>query len=136
MKELHAAALPAGRAAWNAQQVHEVGKVPGSPTTPYNVLSVTAPGDTNPRRGGRSGSQSAWVVVQAVGKTAGEVGFAVDKADAAFLGKRLTVAGRDTRPSIRNEPSTVIRDPDAGGLLTCTLIYRFTLTPAPEGTPA
>jgi hypothetical protein len=97
--------------------------------TPYLVLSVTAPGDTNYRTGGRGGSQAAWVVVQAVGKTANEVDFAVSKADAAFLGKRLTVTGKKPTRALRDVPSPLVRDSDAGGLLTCTLVYRFTLNP-------
>jgi hypothetical protein len=123
-------AVTAAEAVWNANQVHAAGEVPGSPVTPYLALSVTAPGDTNYRAGGRGGSQSAWTVVQAVGKTANEVDFAVTKADAAFLGKRLTVTGKKATPARRDAPSTIIRDPDAGGLLTCTLVYRFTLNPA------
>lgn len=124
---LTAVAVAAAEAAWNANQVHETGDVPGSPVTPYLVLSVTAPGDTNHRVGGRGGSQAAWTVVQAVGKKAAEVEFAVAKADAAFLGKRLTTA---SSPSRRDDPSPIIRDPDAGGLLTCTLVYRFATNPA------
>lgn len=123
---LTSVAVAAAETAWNANQVHETGGVPASPVTPYLVLSVTAPGDTNYRAGGRSGSRAAWVVVQAIGKNAGEVDFAIGKADAAFLGKRLSGSTR-TR---RDDPSPLIRDPDAGGLLTCTLVYRFTTTPA------
>lgn len=136
MRTLAAAATAAAEAAWNADQVHEVGEVPDKPTFPYLVLSVTAPGDSNPRLGARSGSQYGWIVGQAVGRTQSEVAFAVEKADAAFLGKKLDVADLNTRPATRREPSTITRDPDAGGLLTCTLIYRFTTTPAPEGAPA
>jgi hypothetical protein len=123
-------AVTAAEAAWNANQVHATGEVPGSPVTPYLALSVTAPGDTNYRAGGRGGSQAAWVVVQAVGKTANEVDVAVTKADAAFLGKRLTITGKKPTRALRDVPSPLIRDPDAGGLLTCTLVYRFTLNPA------
>lgn len=124
------AALTAAQTAWNTNQVHEVGDVPASPVTPYLVLSVTAPGDTNYRVGGRGGSQSAWTVVQVVGKVASEVDFGISKADAAFLGKRLTITGKKPTPARREEPSPVVRDPDAGGLLTCTLVYRFTINPA------
>lgn len=123
---LTSVAVGAAETAWNANQVHETGGVPTNPVTPYLVLSVTAPGDTNYRAGGRSGSRSAWVVVQAVGKSAAEVDFAIVKADAAFLGKRLS----GSTPARRDDPSTVIRDPDAGGLLTCTLVYRFATTSA------
>lgn len=123
---LTTAAVNAAETAWNAAQVHEVGAVPAGPGTPYLALSVTAPGDTNYRIGGRSGSRAAWIVVQAIGKNAGEIDFAIAKADAAFLGKRLS----GSTPARRDDPSTVIRDPDAGGLLTCTLVYRFTTTPA------
>lgn len=115
-------AVTQAETAWNANQVHPTGGVPASPVTPYLVLSVTAPGDTNPRAGGRSGSRAAWVVVQAVGRTADEVDFAVSKADAAFLGKRLN----GSTPALRDVPSPLLRDPDAGGQLTCTLVYRFT----------
>lgn len=119
-------AVTAAETAWNTNQVHEVGSVPSSPLTPYLVLSVTTPGDTNYRVGGRGGSQAAWTVVQAVGKNMSELDFAVAKADAAFLGVRLTTAAT---PARRDDPSTAIRDPDAGGLLTCTLVYRFAINP-------
>jgi hypothetical protein len=121
-------AIAAAEAVWNADQVHETGSVPTNPVTPYLVLSATAPGDTNYRAGGRSGSQAAWIVVQAVGDDAGEVEFAIDKADAAFLGKRLAVPGRKSTKALRDTPSPLVRDPDAGGLVSCTLVYRFTTT--------
>jgi hypothetical protein len=128
VKAENAAALAAARAAWNLTptQVHPAGGVPASPPTPYLVLSVTsgAPGNYRARS---HGSKKHYIVVQAVGKTIDEVAFAVDKADAAFEDKALTVAGFDCTESNGEDrtASTVIRDPDAGGLLTCTVLYPF-----------
>lgn len=133
MKALQVAAVARAEAVWNAAQVHEIGGVPDSPTTPYLAVSVTGPGPGGSARSGGSNGGSAMhrTVVQAVGRTAGEVAFAVEKATAAFVGHRLTVAGsRCTAPRDPEVASPVIRDPDAGGLLTCTLTFPFAVTPA------
>lgn len=133
MKAIHAAALARAEAVWNATQVHEIGGVPASPVTPYLALSVTGPGPGGSARSGGSNGGAAVhrTVVQAVGRTAGEVAFAVEKATAAFVGHRLVVAGkRTTAPRDAEVASPVIRDPDAGGLLTCTLTFPFAVTPA------
>lgn len=132
MKAENVAALAAARAAWNVTppQTHPAGGVPTSPTTPYNVISVTsgAPGNYRARF---HGSKKHYIVVQSVGKTVDEVAFAVDKADAAFEDKALVVAGFDCTEAGGEDrtASTVIRDPDAGGLLTCTVLYPFTAYP-------
>lgn len=130
MEAENAAALGAARAAWNVTQVHELGGVPPTPVTPYLAVSVTsgAPGNYRARF---HGSSKHYIVVQAVGKNLSEVAFAVDKADAAFQDKALVVAGFDCTESGGEDrtASTVIRDPDAGGLLTCTVLYPFTAFP-------
>lgn len=130
MEAENVAALAAARAAWNATQVHQVGGVPSTPATPYLTVSVTsgAPGNYRARF---HGSEKHYIVVQAVGKNASEVAYAVDKADAAFQDKALVVAGFDCTESGGEDrtASTVIRDPDAGGLLTCTVLYPFTAYP-------
>lgn len=126
MKAENTAALGAARAAWNTPQVHQTGGVPPTPTTPYLALSVTAgaPGNYRARF---HGSKKHYIVVQAVGKTVDEVAFAVDKADAAFEDKALVVSGLDCTEAGGEDrtASTIIRDPDAGGLLTCTVLYPF-----------
>jgi hypothetical protein len=120
------AALAAARAAWNSTQVWPVGGVPSTPTTPYLVVSVTAgaPGNYRARF---HGSKKHYIVVQAVGKTVGEVSRAVDKADAAFEDKALTISGFQCTETNGEErtASPVIRDPDGGVLLTCTVLYPF-----------
>lgn len=124
------AARTALEAVWTADRVHEPGAVPDTPATPYAVVSVPAPGDTNYRNGGRGGSQSSRIVAQVVGANLSEVAFAVDKCDTAYLGQRLPVTGVNVSAARREVQSPVIRDPDTGGLLTCTLTYTFTSTPA------
>ena len=126
MKAENVAALAKARAAWNLSQVWPTGGVPSTPTTPYLAVSVTSGAPEN-YRARFHGSKKHYIVVQAVGKTIDEVAFAVDKADAAFEDKALTVAGLDCTESGGEDrvASTVIRDPDAGGLLTCTVLYPF-----------
>ena len=133
MKAENAAAVAALEVVWAANQVHQPGAVPGSPATPYAVVSVPSPGDTNYRAGARSGSESSRVVAQVIGENLAELAFGVEKCDAAYLGKRLVIPGRSCTPCRREVQSPVLRDPDAGGLLTCTLTYTFTTTPATGG---
>ena len=130
MREFQTALMTALEGAWNTTQVHAVGDVPGTPVTPYLVASVGSGGSVDYRFTGESGSSGYRVAVQAVGKTTGEVGFAVEKSDAALLDKSLTVAGFDCTPCRAEASSAVIRDPDGGVYLTCTLTYTFTAYPA------
>lgn len=129
MKAENDAALAAFEAAWKPAQVHLIGAVPTSPVTPYAAISVSSGSAENYRLHGEHGSRSYRIVVQAVGKSVSEIGFPVDGADAAFLDKRLTIAGYDTTPAQAEVSSPIIRDPDAGGLLSCTLTYTFTAYP-------
>jgi len=130
MKAFNTAAIAAQQAAWTQGRVYKLGEVPASPVTPYLVESVTAgaPGNYRARF---HGSKKHYIVVQAVGKTYDEVAFAVEKADAAFEDKALVVSGFDCTESDGEDrtASTVIRDPDAGVLLTCTVLYPFTAYP-------
>lgn len=130
MKAFQDAAVARYESTWLADRVHEVGAVPASPPTPYGVVSVTSGAGTHYRVGAHGGSTSRRAVVQCVGKTAGEVAFAVEKAEAAYLGHRLAVAGHACTPMRSEVSSPVIRDPDGGALLTCTLTFTFSSTPA------
>jgi hypothetical protein len=119
------AAVAALRAAWKPAQVHEQGKVPASPTTPYAVVGVTTSAPTTPNNNGQWGSKFFRVVIQFVGKSTTELSAPVEAADEAFLDKSLAVEGWDVAPP---DPSDVVssqpfRDMDAGGLLTCTVLY-------------
>lgn len=111
--------------------MYPLGDVPELPGTPYVVLSVDSGTPGNYRLNVEHGSKAYRIVTQAVGRTLREVGFAVEKLDAAFEDRRLIVAGFDTTPAAGDErvSSPVIRDPDAGGLLTCTVLYPFTAYP-------
>ncbi|HET6816885.1 MAG TPA: hypothetical protein VFH66_06625 [Mycobacteriales bacterium] len=129
MQDLNTAALAKARAAWNAAQVHAVGKVPDNPTTPYLVGSVSSGASVSPRLSGEHGGRPYRIVWQAVGRTLDEVTFAADKADAAFLDQALSVTGQDCTLCEPEVTSPVIRDPDGGALLTCTLTYTFTAYP-------
>lgn len=125
------AAVARAAAVWPQGRVYALGDVPELPGTPYVVLSVTSGAPGNYRLNVEHGSKGYRIVVQAVGKTLHEVAFAVDKVDAAFEDQRLVVAGFDTTPAAGDErvSSPVIRDADAGGLLTCTVLYPFTAYP-------
>lgn len=130
MKAFNTAAVAAAEAAWNTAQVHKLGEVPANPTTPHLIVSVTS-GDPGNYRARFHGSKSHSVVAQAVGRNFDEVAFAVEKADAAFEDEALVVAGFDCTEAGGEDrvSSTVIRDPDGGGLLTCTVLYPFTAFP-------
>lgn len=128
MKAETDAALARYRAVWKSAQVHEVGKVPGSPVTPYASLSVSAGGAENYSLAAEHGSRSYRIVVQVVGKAVTEVALAVEGAEEAFLDHRLVVTGLDCTPAENPIATDPFRDPDAGGLLTCTLVYTFTAT--------
>lgn len=123
------AALARYRAVWKSAQVHEAGKVPGSPLTPYASLSVSAGGAGNYNLAAEHGSRSYRIVVQVVGKAVTEVALAVEGAEAAFLDHRLQVDDLTCTPAQNPIATDPRRDPDAGGLLTCTLVYTFNTTP-------
>ena len=123
------AAVAAAVAAWRVEQVHEVGKVPATPQMPYLVMSVSSGSVENYLLSADHGSRSYRIVAQAVGKTASEVAFAVEKVDEAYLDKSLTVAGFDCSPCRPEVSSPVIRDPDGGSLLSATVTYTFTAYP-------
>lgn len=131
MKAELAAALDAMRTGWRPTQVHEVGKVPASPVTPYAVVSVSTSSRGNVNMAGQSGSVAFRVVIQCFGKTLTEISAPIEAADAVFLSGPLAVEGWDTAPVDPSEvvSSQVIRDPDGGGLLACTLIYPITAFP-------
>ena len=76
------------------------------------------------------GSASHRVIVQAAGKTASEVMFALEKADTAFQDYALTAAGLDTTRASSELVANIYRDPDAGSLLTVTQTYAFHAYPA------
>lgn len=123
------AALARYRAVWKSAQVHEAGKVPASPVTPYASVSVSAGGAGNYNNAAQHGSRSYRIVAQIVGKSVTEVALAVEGAEAAYLDQRLTIADLDTTPCLNPIATDPYRDPDAGGLLTCTLVYTFNTYP-------
>ena len=129
MRALNAAAVARAEAVWIAERVHEIGEVPDSPATPYVAISASAGSTENHRNDGTHGSRGHRIVAQAVGRTVGEVGFAVEKAEAAFLDHRLAVPGFDTTPATVEVASPIIRDPDAGAYLLCTLTFTFQAYP-------
>lgn len=130
MREFQAAVVAAAEAAWNASQIYEVGAVPTSPVTPYSVVGVSSGAMITRRLSTEAAGSGYRIAVQAVGKNASEVGFAVEKADSAFADTRLSVTGFDCSPCLVEVSSPIIRDPDGGGFLTCTLTYTFTAYPA------
>lgn len=129
MKAENDAALARLEAVWNPAQVHAIGAVPVSPVTPYAAVSVSSGSAENYRLCGAHGSRSYRIVVQAVGKSISEIGNPIEAADTAFLDTKLAIAGFDTTPAQVEVSSPIIRDPDAGGLLSCTLTYTFAAYP-------
>lgn len=108
------AAVAALQEVWTGAQVHKVGEVPSMPATPYAVVSVSAGVPRNYRAGSASTTASRRLSVQYVGRDYDECAFAVEKGDAAFLGKRITPERTPCRREL--EPS-IQRDPDGGVLM-------------------
>lgn len=126
MKSLQTAAMAQAEAAWLADRVHAIGAVPTTPAKPYLTVGVASGSAQSYSLNEAHGTRTHRLVVMAVGTTATEVGFAVEKADAAFLDRSLTVTGIDCGPISVESSSPIIRDPDDNGLLVCTVVYTFT----------
>lgn len=131
MRALNAAAKARAEAAWSGGRVYLLGSVPPTPVTPYLVLSVTSGAPGGYTLDVAHGYKLHRLVAQAFGNNADEVGFAVEKIDAAFTDQTLTVTGVECGPMAGDErvSSPVTRDPDAGSLLGCTVVLPFTAQP-------
>lgn len=125
MALLNAGAVSLAEDAWRPDRVHKIGDVPKNPATPYLAVSVSSGLADNRRNGGGYGSKSYRVTAMAVGRNADEVAYAADKAEAAFLERSIPAPDHDTTPAESEVSSPIIRDPDAGGLLSVTLTYTF-----------
>ena len=130
MRDFNDAAKARLGSVWNANQSYLPGEVGDSPATPYGIVSVSTGMGTAYRLTADHGALSMRIVVQSIGRDAEEVGFAVEKADAAFLDQRLSVSGYDCTPALAEASSQIIRDPDGGVLLSVTQTYTFTAYPA------
>lgn len=123
MKAEQDAVTAALRAAWPTGRVYDVGSVPTSPVTPYQVVSVTAGEPRNYRTGSRATSRFYRVAVQNFGKSYREVSIAAEAADDALLDERIAAAWTPCR---REVATPVIRDPDGGSLLMTVHTYTTT----------
>ena len=131
LRLLNAAAVGALSDAMPAGRVHRPNEVPDAPVTGYAVVSVDSGATTTYRAGSHSGgSRSHRIVVQAVGRNVDEVTWVVDRAHAVFIDRALSVPELRCTPCRAEVSSPIIRDPDAGAYLSCTLTYTFTSTPA------
>lgn len=132
MRDLNAAALARATSTWPDGRVYLLGEVPPSPVTPYVVLSVGSGAPSGYTLDVTHGLKLHRLVAQGFGRTIAEVGFAVEKIDAAFTDHVLTVAGSECGPMAGDErvASPVTRDPDVDGLLGCTVLLPFTVSPA------
>jgi hypothetical protein len=131
VREFQAAAEARLAAVWMSARVHPIGGVPASPATPYAAVGVDSPSYTNGNLAAQAGGQRHTIAVQVVGANKAEVDFGAEKAAAAFVEHSLAVAGFDCAPPNPEDvvSSPVIRDPDAGGVLVCTVLYPFTAYP-------
>lgn len=119
------AALGMLRAAYKPAQIHEQGKVPADPTTPYAIPSVSSGAAGNYRLSAQHGSKSYRIAVQCIGKTKSEIGKVIDATESAFLDQCVPIEGFDTTPCEGEISANVTRDPDGGGLLYCLLTFTF-----------
>ena len=125
MTTFQEAAVERARAVWNPAQVHSIGAVPNLPTLPYLAVAVSGGRGDSRRNDGTHGSSSRWIVVQCVGKDAGEIAFALARADEAFADWALSMADYDTTPAAAELEANPTRDPDGGALLVATQTYSF-----------
>ena len=123
MKALNDAAVAALEAIWAPGRVYRIGELDGIPATPYAVVGVDSGAKRNYRAGSRATSQAHRLTVQVVGASYNEAAFAVEKADAAFLDKRITA---DCTPCRRGVGTSIDRDPDGGALMYGLSTYTFT----------
>lgn len=127
MSAFTTAAREAVSSSWEAgaDRVYAPGKVPQSPVTPYVVMYGDAGRDDTIRNDATAGSDAFRLMPMVVGKTDDEVGRGVSAVKAALRGRPLTVAGFDCTPLLVESAGNVVRDPDAGGLLSLTLFLTF-----------
>ena len=123
MKALNDAAVAALEAVWAPGRVYRIGKVGDLPDTPYVVVGVDSGVNQNYRTGSRATSQAHRITVQVVGESYNEAAFAAEKADEAFLDKRITP---DCTPCRRDVGTSIQRDPDGGALMYGLSTYTFT----------
>ena len=122
MKAEQDAAKAALKAAWISGRTYDMGSVPASPVTPYQDVAVNLGTPKGDRAAGISSSRSFRAVVRSFGRSFAEVSFAAEKADAALLGQRI---GAGYSPCRAEVSTSVIRDPDGGGLLMAVRTYTF-----------
>ena len=130
MKAETDAAVAALQAAWPIGRVYRVGDVPSNPVTPYVVLGVDSGASVTRRHASSGSSRLHRISAQSVGVDMAELTQAVEASTAAFLDKRLTVAGRATTPCREELAADPQRDPDGGALLYALQTFTFTTTPA------
>ena len=123
MKAEHDATVAKLKASWPTGRVYNVGEVPASPTYPYLDVVVAAGDPVNYRVAPQHSSLIYRAVVRSFGRNVSEVSFAAEKADAALLNKRVAAG---YAPCRRELATSVIRDPDAGGVLMTVHTYTFT----------
>ena len=109
-------------AEWPQGRTYDVGSVPASPVTPYLDVAVSLGTPVQYRAGSRTQARTFRATVRSFGRTFGEVSFAAEKADAALLDERL---GAGYSPCRAEVATSVIRDPDGGGLLMAVRTYTF-----------
>lgn len=104
-------------------RVYDVGAVPASPTTAYLDVAVAAGSPGNYRVAPQHSTETFRAVVRSFGRDVNEVAWAAEKADEALLNKRISP---DYSPCRRELATSVMRDPDGGGLLFTVHTYTFT----------
>lgn len=123
MKAEHDATVAKIKATWPQGRTFDVGNVPDLPVTPYHDVAVAAGTPTNYRVAPQHSRETFRAVVRSFGRDVAEVSFAAEKADAALLNKRVADG---YSPCRRELASSIMRDPDGGGLLFTVHTYTFT----------
>jgi hypothetical protein len=124
--------LAAFRAALTAQgvTVYAAGKVPASPSYPYLVTFASTPTPADYSHAATSAAKQ-WRIATMYVATSEDSGlWLAEKAEAALLDQRLTIAGLSCSRIKRQPGPPFRRDPDAEGVVVATDVWSFVTTAA------
>lgn len=93
-------------------RIYKLNEVPGDPTYPYTVVSVSGGPTANHDGAGTLGTREFWVDVRSFGRDADGANAYDQAAMDQLLDHRLVVPGIRTSPLRLRVPSVVLRDAD------------------------
>lgn len=106
-------------------RVYKVGAVPATPTLPYQTVATSFDGAEAYNLLGVHGVGRYRVTTQSVAKTLDGATDLDDLARGRLLDQVVTAAGKEYGPGRMQVGAAVVRDPDAGSVITVTSTYLF-----------